>query len=123
MREQRIALKHGADVALIGPALVHAHALQQDVAFGRLVESGHQPGSEIRAPLPAALKLISKEKILAALETGTMKAQGSVLTGAERLALASHLSGGASVEPQQPAGVCPASKFSIPLGEAAWTGW
>src|SRR5438034_227852 len=83
----------------------------------------HQPGSEIRAPLPAALKLISKEKILAALETGTMKAQGSVLTGAERLALASHLSGGASVEPQQPAGVCPASKFSIPLGEAAWTGW
>ena len=52
-----------------------------------------------------------------------MKAQGSVLTGAERLALASHLSGGASVEPQQPAGGCPASKFSIPLGEAAWTGW
>src|SRR5258708_29748794 len=73
----------------------------------------HQAGSEIRAPLPSALKLLSKEKILATLETGTMKAQGAALTSAERTALAAHLSGGACVEPQAPTGACPAAKFSL----------
>src|SRR5258706_10515247 len=83
----------------------------------------HQQGSEIRAPLPSALRLLSREKILAALETGAMKAQGSALTGAERLALSNHLSGGSSVEPQPQAGACPDSKFSTSPGEANWTGW
>src|SRR6266702_2557624 len=83
----------------------------------------HQAGSEIRAPLPSALKLLSKEKILASLETGTMKAQGAALPSAERLALAAHVSGGAGVEPQAQTGACPAAKFSISPGEAGWTGW
>src|SRR5438445_10074535 len=64
----------------------------------------HQAGREIRAPLPSALKLLSKEKILGALETGTMKAQGAALTSAERAALAAHLSGGAGVESQAQTG-------------------
>src|SRR5947199_7462615 len=77
----------------------------------------HQAGSEIRAPLPSALKLLSKEKILAALETGSMKAQGSALTSGERLALAAHLSGGPGAETQQQSITCPAAKFSIAAGE------
>src|SRR5260370_42100046 len=76
----------------------------------------HQAGSEMRAPLPSALKLLSKEKILTALATGSMKAQGSALTSAERLALAAHLSGGAVTEAQSQTGACPASKFSITAG-------
>src|SRR6266481_7252049 len=73
----------------------------------------HQAGSETRAPLPAALKLLSKEKILAALETGSMKAQGSELTSGERMALAAHLSGGPGVDQHSQTRTCPASKFSI----------
>src|SRR5438876_6528559 len=93
------------------------------VLFAKHCAGCHQPGSETRAPLPAALKLLTKEKILSALETGTMKAQGTALTAAERLALANHLSGGASVDTQPQTGACPAAKFSISPGRAGWMGW
>src|SRR4051794_19797138 len=83
----------------------------------------HQAVSESRAPLPSALKLLSKEKILAALETGSMKAQGSSLTSGERLALATHLSVGAGADEQQQVSACPAARFSITAGEPSWTGW
>src|SRR5712692_3949289 len=82
----------------------------------------HQPGSETRAPLPSALKLLSKDKILASLETGAMKAQGSALTAAERLALANYLSA-PNTEAQPQAAACPAAKFAMSPGEAGWTGW
>src|SRR2546423_6825462 len=73
--------------------------------FAKHCAGCHQAGSETRAPLPSALKLLSKEKILASLETGSMKAQGSALTAPERLALANHLSSGApSVDTAPPAG-------------------
>jgi polyvinyl alcohol dehydrogenase (cytochrome) len=97
-------------------------AQDAQVLFAKHCAGCHQPGSETRAPLPTALKLLSKEKILAALETGTMKGQGATLTGAERLALASHLAG-AGEEVQAQAAACPASKFSVPATEAAWIGW
>jgi polyvinyl alcohol dehydrogenase (cytochrome) len=91
--------------------------------FAKYCAGCHQPNSETRAPLAAALKLLTKEKILTALETGTMKAQGSALTAAERLALANHLSGGARVDTQPQAAACPAAKFSMSPGEAGWMGW
>ncbi len=61
----------------------------QDAAalFTKHCAGCHTAGDEIRAPRPSALKLLSKEKILAALEAGTMKSQGAALTSAERLAL------------------------------------
>src|SRR5258708_10849897 len=90
--------------------------------FAKHCATCHQPGSETRAPLPSALKLLCKEKILASLETGAMKAQGSALTAAERMALASHLSA-PNTEAQPQAGLCPAAKFSMSPGEAGWTGW
>src|SRR4051794_19908391 len=96
----------------------------QDVLalFKKNCATCHQAGSEMRAPLPSALKLLSKEKILAALETGSMKAQGAALTSAERMALAAHLSGGASLDGAQAGAACPAAKFSFAAGEPSWTG-
>jgi polyvinyl alcohol dehydrogenase (cytochrome) len=107
------------------PCLAASLSLAQDAAalFAGHCAGCHQAGSETRAPLPAALKLLTREKILSALETGSMKAQGSILNGAERLALAAHLSGGAAVETPIWAGVCQASKFSIPSSDAGWNGW
>src|SRR4051812_14268232 len=100
-------------------------ALAQDAPslFAKHCAGCHRAGSETRAPLPLALKLLSREKIVAALENGSMKAQGSALPPRERLALAAHLSDGPTVEPQPLAGSCPASKFSIAPGEPSWTGW
>src|SRR5436853_365448 len=97
----------------------------QDVRalFEKHCASCHQPGSETRAPLPSAIKLLSKEKILAALEAGTMKAQGAALTSTQRLAMAGYLSGGSGVEQQSQAGACPPAKFSIPPGDTGWMGW
>ncbi|HTM47594.1 MAG TPA: PQQ-binding-like beta-propeller repeat protein [Bryobacteraceae bacterium] len=100
-------------------------SLAQDAAalFAGHCVGCHQAGSETRAPLPAALKLLTREKVLSALETGSMKAQGSMLSGAERLALAAHLSGGATVETPIQAGVCPSSKFSVLPDGPGWNGW
>src|SRR5262249_12850377 len=68
-------------------------------------------------------KLLTKEKILKALESGSMKEQGAALTAADRLALANHLSGGSSVDTQPQTNACPAAKFSVSPGEAGWMGW
>jgi polyvinyl alcohol dehydrogenase (cytochrome) len=98
----------------------------QDAAalFEKHCVSCHQAGNERRAPLPSALKLLSKERILGALELGSMMAQGAALTADERLALAAYLSAGPSkVEEHSKAGACAAATYSISSGEAAWTGW
>jgi len=107
-------------ILCVASALCQAQDAQ--ALFAKHCAACHQPGSETRAPVPSALKLLSKDKILASLETGSMKAQGSALTGAERVALANHLSA-PNTEAQPQASLCAASKFSMSPGEAAWTGW
>src|SRR5579872_6308690 len=82
----------------------------------------HKSGSETRAPIPSALQMLSREKILAALESGSMKAQGSELTKDQRVALASFLTSGV-VEAQGRSNDCPAASFSVAPGEAGWSGW
>jgi len=93
--------------------------------FEKNCASCHQPGSETRAPLPSALKMLSKEQVLAALETGTMKAQGSALTAVERLALANYLANIPALDTGAQGVACPATsaKFSVSPGEANWNGW
>src|SRR5205085_7546938 len=56
--------------------------------FAKHCAGCHQPGSATRAPIPSALKVLSKERILGALELGSMVTQGAGLTAAERLTLA-----------------------------------
>jgi mono/diheme cytochrome c family protein len=53
----------------------------------------HSDPAEKRAPSPAAMRMMSAEKILRALESGVMMPQGLLLTPAERRMLAEYLSG------------------------------
>jgi polyvinyl alcohol dehydrogenase (cytochrome) len=86
--------------------------------------SCHQPGSKTRAPQPAALKLLSKDRILGALELGSMMSQGAELTAGERQSLATYLAGAAPiVQAESRTNPCPAAAFSISPGEPSWNGW
>jgi polyvinyl alcohol dehydrogenase (cytochrome) len=52
----------------------------------------HKTGADNRTPLPEALKRLPNRAIMAALESGSMKVQGSKLSIAERQAIADFLS-------------------------------
>jgi len=77
-------------------------ALSLPVAAGEIPEPGreiyqahcevcHRQGGEQRAPLKSTLALYSREAILAALESGSMKQHGAALSGAQRRAVAGYL--------------------------------
>ena len=53
----------------------------------------HSDPAEKRAPSPAAMRMMSAEKILRSLESGVMFPEGLKLTPAERRTLAEYLSG------------------------------
>src|SRR5580700_1891233 len=81
----------------------------------------HRDGSEARAPLPDVLALMPRTQIVAALETGSMKAQGEGLSHEQRLAVAAHLSRISAVE-LAPGGLCAAGATPGRL-EGSWNGW
>jgi polyvinyl alcohol dehydrogenase (cytochrome) len=83
----------------------------------------HKVGSDTRAPLPSTLKSMSKGKIVAALETGSMKAQGSALTSAQRVVLGDYLSAGSTLEAPAQGNACDSASFSISPSEVGWNGW
>jgi polyvinyl alcohol dehydrogenase (cytochrome) len=86
----------------------------------------HDNSPKTRAPAPAALKLMSPENILRALETGRMKDQGSLLTDAQKRSVSVFLAGkpfGQAAEAQATAGACPKPKTPFALGIADWNGW
>ena len=88
--------------------------------FAGVCQTCHQAGNTVRAPLPEALRLMPRERIATALETGAMKAQGAALSAAERLAVASFLSK-AVVSEAAVANFCPAVLKKAAGG--AWSGW
>ena len=81
----------------------------------------HRSGSETRAPLPAVLNKMSRDKIIASLDTGVMKEQGAALSALERLAVASFLTAitdPASVPPRPCTTAIPKLKQL-----SGWHGW
>ncbi len=83
----------------------------------------HKPNNN-RTPLPETLGQMPKQAILAALDTGAMKAQGALLSAAEREAIAGFLTAGhvASTEPATRVGACP--EAAAPLKNlTGWNGW
>src|SRR5690348_4464190 len=85
----------------------------------------HEASAQTRAPAPAALRLMSPENVVRALESGVMKEQGATLTAAERRALAEFLTGktiGSAAEPTKP-GVCADPKARFALSGPQWNGW
>ncbi len=99
----------------------------------------HDASGETRAPAPAALRQMSPENILKALETGLMKDQGASLTATERRTVAEFLAGKAIGSTASAASaMCPDSKASFTptgtptgpptgtpssAGGDAWNGW
>ncbi len=85
----------------------------------------HDNSAKTRAPAPTALRLMSPENILRALESGRMKDQGSVMTPAERHTIAEFLAGRPFGQDNQPAqaGLCANPKASFAPSATDWNGW
>jgi len=99
-------------------------ALAQDGAevFRNHCSTCHRAGSSTSAPLPEALRSLPSQTILAALETGKMRSQGSLLSPVERNLVATYLGKGERAQ------TIPASAFCSDKGGAAktapaWNGW
>ena len=79
---------------VITGALSAGPAFAQDGAavYARACVSCHEQGAVARAPSREVISALSVERIVGALETGTMRTQGEALTPAERRAVATFLS-------------------------------
>src|ERR1700733_7099446 len=98
--------------------------LAQDGAevFRNNCSTCHRSGSPTQAPLPETLRTLPQQGILAALETGKMRSQGSQLNPAQRNAVAKYLGTSENAEVIPPSATCSAS--TKPAANAAsWNGW
>lgn len=124
----RMALA-AATVAAILSAAAPARAQAPDGAgiFRTSCATCHDGASGSRAPTPEQLRDRTPESIINALTGGAMRYQGLSLSGAERRAVAEHLTGktvGADVTVDPNVGRCvnPAA-FTGPGRTPSWNGW
>lgn len=82
----------------------------------------HHMGSGTRAPLPSALRQMPAERIIQALQTGVMKAQGSQLKPGEQQAVADFLAGRHKAAARITTGYCTETSSSL-AGATNWNGW
>jgi polyvinyl alcohol dehydrogenase (cytochrome) len=114
--------------ALAIPATGFAQAEDGASLYKQLCASCHDAGGE-RAPALGALRSMSAERVLTALEGGTMLSMASGRTGVERRAIAGFVSGKAfstalSLVPSPKAMCAPAGGgFADPLVGPNWNGW
>ena len=126
---KRAGLAFAALIALTAGALAKVAEPQAPdgaAIFARNCASCHDGVDGSRAPSPEILKRRSPEAILSALTAGGMRPQGGRLSGAERRAVAEHLSGRALGSDITGAriGRCTASPpLSDPASSPAWRGW
>src|SRR6266481_1008723 len=83
----------------------------------------HKAGADNRTPLPEALKRLPNRAIVAALESGSMKVQGSKLSIAERQSIADFLSPPteSSIQPLK-LNACPGTPPAL-ANLNGWNGW
>src|SRR4051794_38149075 len=81
----------------------------------------HRDNGGGRAPQPAVLRQLTRQSIVQALETGSMKAQGSRLSGEQRQAVAAFLSEQSSPIPEIKTGFCTPESGS-PGSGSLWLG-
>jgi polyvinyl alcohol dehydrogenase (cytochrome) len=83
----------------------------------------HKPDADNRTPTLEAVQRVPNGAIIAALETGAMKAQGATLTAAEKQAVADFLSPRASAS-AEPAASNSCAPGAAPLSNLnGWNGW
>src|SRR5262245_56913638 len=96
--------------------------------YQRICAACHDTGFE-RAPSRAALRAMSPERVLAALENGVMISMTAGRTAVERRALAEFVTGKSFGRPlvttPSPQSMCAAKpgEFTGPLAGPAWNGW
>src|SRR5215472_10038151 len=84
----------------------------------------HENSAKTRAQSPAALRLMSPENILLSLESGRMKDQGTLLSAAEKRAVAEFLAGRPFGHDKQPAtAVCSRPEAAFAPAATDWNGW
>src|SRR3989475_10154918 len=98
-----------------------AGAQSSDALFQGRCASCHTAGNAVGAPLPETLRQMSWQAILAALETGKMKAIGESLSSTERESIAKSL-GTADSHPMPASARCSAPP-SPAAGTGNWNGW
>jgi len=98
-------------------------ALAQDGAelFRNHCSTCHRAGSATAAPLPEALRGLAPQTIVAALESGKMRAQGSLLSPAERNLVANYLGKGDATQVMPPSASC--STGGERRTGPGWNGW
>ena len=83
----------------------------------------HRPGSATRAPLPEAIAQMPRNKVADSLEKGTMKAQASMLSAAERAAVVNFLAKSpVAPEVKTAANMCPGTPPKL-ANIDGWNGW
>ncbi|MBZ5631726.1 MAG: PQQ-binding-like beta-propeller repeat protein [Acidobacteriia bacterium] len=94
--------------------------------YDRTCASCHNGGND-RAPSRDALRSMSADRVLAAMETGPMISMAVRLTTADRRAIAEFVSGKPIGQPlvttPSAKAMCPASEASFTLAGSMWTGW
>lgn len=96
--------------------------------YGRVCATCHDTGFE-RAPSREALRAMSPERVLAALESGVMISMTAGRTAIERRAIAEFVTGKSFGRPlltkPSPQSMCAADigDFAGPLTGPAWNGW
>jgi polyvinyl alcohol dehydrogenase (cytochrome) len=116
-------MNHRSTVVLLFITLCFCGSLpaqNPDTLFQSRCAQCHNANNNVGAPLPEALRQMSWQTILTALETGKMKGIGDSLSSTERDAIAKHL--GTSPTPPMPASA-KCSAASQPQENAGWTGW
>ncbi len=112
---------------LIASAAAFAQSRPDGAAvFQRECAQCHTGAADTRAPSPEVLKRRSPEAILSALTAGGMRPQGGRLTGAERRAVAEHLTGrvlGGDVTGAAFGRCTTVPPFAIAADAPAWGGW
>ncbi len=99
---------------------VDALAQAPDSLFQYRCAQCHSTNNAVSAPVPEALRQMSWQSILTALETGKMKGIGDALTGIEREAIAKYL-GTAATLPVPASAKC--SGTTKPRASVSWNGW
>ena len=98
-------------------------AVGQDGAevFRNHCSTCHRAGSSTSAPLPDALRSLPAQTILAALESGKMRAQGALLNAGERKLVADYL-GTAGAQTMPASASCRGDAAAL-RNAAGWNGW
>ena len=111
-------------LALGAVLLVCSTGLAQDGAelFRNDCSTCHRSGSKTQAPSPETLRLLPRQAIVAALETGKMRSQGSQLSAIQRSVVAKYLGTSENPEVIPPSATCSAS-IKLPNHAPIWNGW